>query len=405
MRKIRKKDGRKNKIIVSCRAIIIFSFLIVLISAMTLPLSIADASPKLIYGIAEKYDSSGADGANVVVKASGYPTETTMVSSGSWSVDIGSGTGTEWLDGASFTVTIAMSDGWSGSASGMVSGTYNDVGKVTLYPPELIADAHGPYSGVVDDPIQFFGSAGGDGDYSWEWDFGDGANGTGKTTAHAYSNPGIYAVTLKVADSEDAEDTCETTVLINQSNNPPSKPSISGPITGTKNTEYDYTVLSTDPEGDTVKYSFIWGDQTSYVTESGFLSSGSVFTANHIWTAAGKYTITVTASDNKTTSKTSKLTVLIDAVNVENTGYFIDNDSDGVYDSFHNDTSNKDSDVDYDDGKYLVDDDGDGEWDYTYSMEEGLEPFQGEKEQRETSGFELILVVSTLVLVIFWKRK
>ena len=95
MRKIRKKDRRKNEIIVSSRAIIIFSFLIVLISAMTLPLSIADASPKLIYGVAEKYDSSGADGANVVVKASGYPTETTTVSSGSWSVDIGSGTGAE----------------------------------------------------------------------------------------------------------------------------------------------------------------------------------------------------------------------------------------------------------------------------------------------------------------------
>ena len=208
-----------------------------------------------------------------------------------------------------------MSDGWSGSASDTVSGTYSDVGQITLYPPELVADANGPYSGVVDDPIQFFGSAGGDGDYSWEWDFGDGTDGTGKTTIHAYSNPGIYTVTLKVADNGDAEDTCETTVLISQSNNPPSKPSISGPITGTKNTEYDYTALSTDPEGDTVKYVFIWGDQTSYITESGFLSSGSAFTANHILTAAGKYRITVTASDNKTISETSKLTVLVDAVN------------------------------------------------------------------------------------------
>ena len=182
---------------------------------------------------------------------------------------------------------------------------------------------------------------------------------------------------------------------------PPSKPSINGPTTGNKNTEYIYTATSTDPDNDTIKYSFIWGDQTSYVTESEFLPSGSVFTANHIWTVAGKYTITVTTTDNKTISETAKLTVLIDAVNVENIGYFIDINGDGIYDSFHNDTSNQNSDVDYDDGKYLVDENGDGEWDYTYSIEEGLKQYQKE----ETPGFEIIILIFSITLVAIYYRK
>jgi hypothetical protein len=274
--------------------------------------------------------------------------------------------------------------------------------------PVADASAGEPYQGFVGEEITFDGSLSYDPDdegyiVSWYWSYGDGTNGTGETTTHMYYYAGTYTVTLTVADNEDAKNTCETTVLISQPNRPPSKPSINGPTTGNKNTEYIYTVISTDSDNDTIKYSFIWGDQTSYVTESEFLPSGSVFTANHIWTVAGKYTITVTTTDNKTISETSKLTVLIDVVNVEDIGYFIDINGDGIYDSFHNDTSNQDSDVDYDDGKYLVDDNGDGEWDFTYGMDEGLKSY--EKEETLTPGFGLILVVCALILVLFWKRK
>ena len=36
---------------------------------------------------------------------------------------------------------------------------------------------------------------------AWEWDFGDGATGTGSSIAHIYGNPGTYNVVLKVTDS------------------------------------------------------------------------------------------------------------------------------------------------------------------------------------------------------------
>lgn len=36
---------------------------------------------------------------------------------------------------------------------------------------------------------------------SYEWDFGDGDTGTGKTTTHAYTEKGVYTITLLITDS------------------------------------------------------------------------------------------------------------------------------------------------------------------------------------------------------------
>lgn len=153
-----------------------------------------------------------------------------------------------------------------------------------------------------------------------------------------------------------------TNATTSQTNIPPSKPIINGTRNGTKNISYNYTAVSTDQDNDTICYSFIWGDHTSYITGSDFLPNGSIFTANHTWIAAGKYTISVYAYDNKSVSETSEFTVYIDAINIENIGYIIDIDSDGIFESFHNDTSNQEFDIDLDDGKYLIDDDGDGDF-------------------------------------------
>ncbi len=83
--------------------------------------------------------------------------------------------------------------------------------------PPLTCDADGPYSGFTGDQIQFSGSAaGGTPPYTWEWDFGDGATSTLQNPTHAYTTPGLYTVTLEVADSASqvAQDT--TTANISQ---------------------------------------------------------------------------------------------------------------------------------------------------------------------------------------------
>lgn len=66
------------------------------------------------------------------------------------------------------------------------------------------ADAGGPYAGVSGVPIEFAGdrSSDPDGDeLAYEWDFGDGAVGSGARSSHAYTSGGSFTVALTVSDT------------------------------------------------------------------------------------------------------------------------------------------------------------------------------------------------------------
>jgi len=49
----------------------------------------------------------------------------------------------------------------------------------------------------------------------------------------------------------------------------------------------------------------------------------------------------------------------------------VDIDYDGIYDSFHGETSGIETDLGQKGGNYLIDDDDDGKWDYTYAINGG----------------------------------
>ena len=86
---------------------------------------------------------------------------------------------------------------------------------VSIEPVPLTAEADGPYFGMVNEPITFYGSAtGGTPPYEWLWDFGDGNTSTEQNPMHAYAAANGYVVTLKVTDSENAisTDTADVTV-------------------------------------------------------------------------------------------------------------------------------------------------------------------------------------------------
>jgi hypothetical protein len=81
---------------------------------------------------------------------------------------------------------------------------------------DFICDAGGPYSGEVDQEIQFTGFAtGGTEPYTWEWDFGDGATADVQNPKHAYTEAGEYTATLTVtdADSNIVNDTATVTII------------------------------------------------------------------------------------------------------------------------------------------------------------------------------------------------
>jgi len=56
---------------------------------------------------------------------------------------------------------------------------------------------------------------------SYEWNFGDGTTGTGKTTTHVYTSPGTYTVTLAVNDVAGNTATNSITVTVHSSETPP----------------------------------------------------------------------------------------------------------------------------------------------------------------------------------------
>ncbi|MDH7517080.1 MAG: hypothetical protein QHH19_01870 [Candidatus Thermoplasmatota archaeon] len=80
-------------------------------------------------------------------------------------------------------------------------------------------------------------------------------------------------------------------------NLPPAIPSQpSGPTTGNKNIQYNYSTSTTDPENEQIYYLFDWGDGTN----SGWIgpySSGAIGSASHSWNNYGTYQVKAKAKD------------------------------------------------------------------------------------------------------------
>jgi len=80
-------------------------------------------------------------------------------------------------------------------------------------------------------------------------------------------------------------------------NEPPSVPVITGPTSGNAGTTYDYTFISTDPEGDDVTYYIKWCQGCSGEEWVGPYPSGQQITVSHSWSEQGTHTISAMAKD------------------------------------------------------------------------------------------------------------
>jgi len=78
-------------------------------------------------------------------------------------------------------------------------------------------------------------------------------------------------------------------------NEPPETPLINGPNNGIPNTEYNFTFVSTDSDGDAVMYNVDWGDGDTEWTEYG--DSGVEVTLKHTWASQGTFKIKAQAVD------------------------------------------------------------------------------------------------------------
>lgn len=83
------------------------------------------------------------------------------------------------------------------------------------------ADSGGPYSGQINNPIDFDGTGSSDleGNLTYLWDFGDGATSAQSNPSHAYTAEGEYNAILTVSDNEGLTDIDSTTVTISAQSN------------------------------------------------------------------------------------------------------------------------------------------------------------------------------------------
>lgn len=86
----------------------------------------------------------------------------------------------------------------------------------------------------------------------------------------------------------------------NPNNRPPLAPTIVGPIVGSVGTPYTFTVTSTDPDNDEVRYGVDWdknGTVDEWLPALGFVASGTSQTVTHTWTTTGPKTFQALTAD------------------------------------------------------------------------------------------------------------
>ena len=132
----------------------------------------------------------------------------------------------------------------------------------------------------------------GDGKYT-DW-FGPYPTGVEATAAHAWNSKGDYNIKAKAKDNLSLESDWSDLYPVRIGDEPPEKPTITGP-TKKKPGTYNYTFVSTDPEGDNVKYEIKWGDGKEETT--GYYKSGKTVTISHTYEKRKTFIIQARAGD------------------------------------------------------------------------------------------------------------
>jgi len=217
----------------------------------------------------------------------------------------------------------------------------------------LSADPGGPYSGYVNNSITFDASESEEDGMinSYSWDFGDGDTVNGKTTTHKYINNGTYTVTLTIEDDGGLTDIATTTATITELpiNEIPPNADANGPYAANVNDTVTFDASnSNDNDGTIINYNWSFGDGTY----------GEGISPIHIYSSKGNYTIKLTVEDNDGLIDTDYTIARISQPPVETDNYDT------------NDTINDNTQTD-----------------------------------ENTPGFEIILVISAIALVLIINRK
>jgi len=166
--------------------------------------------------------------------------------------------------------------------------------------PALSAEAGGPYSGDVCDPVSFSGSGiGGIPPYSYSWAFGDSGSSSGASPSHQYTSDGGYTATITVTDSDSPSNSAIDTAGVTIS---------TSTLVANAGGSYSGDVCSA------VSFSgSATGGCTPYTYSWSFSDGGSASGQNptHLFSSDGSYsaTVTVTSADGQSDPDTASVSI------------------------------------------------------------------------------------------------
>jgi rhodanese-related sulfurtransferase len=118
--------------------------------------------------------------------------------------------------------------------------------------------------------------------------------------SHSWIYPGTHQIQVAAEDHVGGKSSYSpplTIIIAPASNKPPNQPSISGPTQGRIGEEYEYTLVTTDPDENDVFYWVQWGEGCPSTEWIGPYESGEEITLTNSWEDRGNYIITAMAKD------------------------------------------------------------------------------------------------------------
>jgi len=205
--------------------------------------------------------------------------------------DFGDGTNTtgvivdhSYTNNGTYTVTLTVID--DDGATDSVNATKT----ILLNEPPVALFTESAETVYTSETIYFNASDSYDPDgtiISYEWDFGDGTNGTGIASNHTYTDDGIYIVVLTVTDDRGALGTANATKTV--LNRPPIAAFTENATTVLTGEVIRFNASSSyDPDGYIATYFWDFGDGTN--------ASGLI--VSHFYVDDGNYTVTLTVTDD-----------------------------------------------------------------------------------------------------------
>ncbi len=199
-----------------------------------------------------------------------------------------------------YTVTLTVTD------DGDLTDTITLQVDVPNQAPSAVANAN-PTTVDIGESVNFTGSSSSDdaGIDTYLWEFGDGNVSNAENPTHSYAVDGDYTVSLTVTDGGELSATAILNMTINIPNRPPlavaSSDKTSGPNILTVNFNGSG---SSDPDGDTLNYSWDFGDG----------STSNQMNPSHDFDITGDYDVELTVSDGQTIS-TDMVSIRVHAFN------------------------------------------------------------------------------------------